>query len=249
LAGIKKLYDLVESDYEFSCHSLFKRCFVHSIHLIMNNKQILICDDHPIFRYGLRIFLEKNEFIVFEAATTEEAIARAVKIIPHLIIMDYILPSINGIKAIEIIRRKLDKPKILLLSNVHEKELSEKCREMDIDGYCTKNESLETINSVIFRILAGEKVFIEPSEYNKGAFPPGNPFEVLTQREIEIVRMLVTGETQKVIASKLNISLRTMEKHRSNITAKLGKMSLSTLTRKAFAWGLVHYDGLTSGYQ
>lgn len=214
----------------------------------MNETKILICDDHPVFRYGLKTLLEKKDFQIIEAADAADAIKKTVEINPDLIIMDYIIPQLNGMQTIDAIRRKGFYKKIILLSNVYEQELVKKCREIDLDGYICKSESLEEISIAITQVLEGHKIFIEPKSKETGLADSGNPFYILTEREIEVVCELITGKTQKEIADSLGISVRTIEKHRENISNKLGKISLPELTKKAFAWGLIQDNGLTSGY-
>ncbi len=205
----------------------------------MTGIKILICDDHPIFRYGLKTLLEKDGFLVFEASDGTEAVNITVQCHPDLIIMDYILPQMTGLKVIESIQKTGLQQKAILLSSVYDEELIEQSRQLKIDAYISKNNSLENIYLSITRVLAGKRLVNEPfinvNEENNSK----NPFNILTQREIEVVYELTTGKTQHIISEKLGVSVRTIEKHRENITQKLGKMSLVELTKKAFIWGLI----------
>lgn len=213
-----------------------------------HRKNILICDDHPIFRLGLKALLEKNQWTVFEASSTEEILPILRDTTPDAIVMDFILQNENGIEIIDNIRSAGVNCPTLLLTNSTDRKILEKCREKNIEGFCSKRESLENISILVDRIASGETVHIEPyREPSTGVKDKTNPFVVLSNREVEVVRKLVSGETQNQIAHEMEISVRTLEKHRQNINDKLGKKTLSDLTRLAYVWGLVDDPELIRG--
>ncbi len=209
----------------------------------MKETNILICDDHPVLRLGLRTLFEAQGARVEEAEDGFDAVKKVVHHKPDMVVMDYMIPGMNGLEAISAIRDKLaDNPlktRYILLTNIYEQNLVKQCRAMNLDGYLSKNQSLDKLFRALTRILQGEQVFIEPKPHVREMADTQNPFHVLTKRELEVVTELVAGKTQRKIADDLCISVRTVEKHRENISRKLGIMSLPELTKKAFIWGLI----------
>ncbi len=214
----------------------------------MKETKILICDDHPVFRLGLKTLFEAKGALVEEAADGFDGVKNAVRHKPDMVVMDYMIPGMNGLETINAIRDKMaDNPlktRYILLTSIHEQNLVEKCRDMNLDGYLSKNQSLKKLYTALTRILRGEQLFIEPRPHVREMADTQNPFHVLTKRELEVVTELVAGKTQKIIADNLCISVRTVEKHRENISRKLGIMSLPELTKKAFIWGLIKNNSI-----
>jgi DNA-binding NarL/FixJ family response regulator len=208
---------------------------------------LLICDDHSVFRLGLKTLLEPEGFHVLEAGDHYSALEMAYNQRPGCIIMDYLIPGKDGLTTLEKIRSSYG-CRSVLLTNVIEQGIIEKCEEAGIEGYISKQEDLETIRGVILRVIKGERVYVKPTVI-EGKGPPSrtNPFEELTVRERELVRELARGGSQREIADRMGISLRTLEKHRSNINEKIGKMSAGELVRSAFIWGLIEEDPFIPG--
>ncbi len=209
----------------------------------MKKTKILFCDDHPVFRLGLKSLFEAKGAFAKDAENGRDAVKKAVLHEPDLVVMDYMIPGMNGLDAIGAIRDRMANKGLnisyVLLTNIYDQNLVKKCRELNLNGYLSKSESLENICTALTRIQAGEQLFIEPRPHVKEMADTKNPFHALTKREFEVVTELVAGKTMGKIADGLCISVRTVGKHRENISRKLGIMSLPELTKKAFIWGLI----------
>ncbi|MCE9598049.1 MAG: response regulator transcription factor [Spirochaetia bacterium] len=216
-----------------------------------NKTKVLLCDDHAVFRLGLRVLLERAEsFIVEEAERADRAAEIATEFKPDLVVVDYLLPDQNGLALIQSLMTKGLKFKSVLLTNVEEEAIQNKCRELGLQGCLFKSQPIEQVLNSLLKVVQGEEAYsatTKPVQQVRAG--ESNPFARLTPRELEIVRKIAKGLTQKQIAQELNISVRTLEKHRSNITDKMGKMTPAELTRQAYAWGIISDPGLTSGYR
>lgn len=207
---------------------------------------ILVCDDHALLREGLCSLLSKKSRVY--SCDEEEFPVQVKKTKPDLVIIDYVLEKTNGIALFQRVRQAGYRGRALILSNVEEPLLHEKAEIAGFDGYISKREKLKTIESVVLRVLNGEQVFLEPREI-KSKINATNPFNVLTQREIQVVQALATTKTYAEAAQKLQISVRTFQKHRENISAKLGNTSKTELIRMAFLWNIVNDPGIISAYK
>jgi DNA-binding NarL/FixJ family response regulator len=205
--------------------------------------QILIADDHAVTRAGLRdLFTRPGWTICAEAANGREAVALAEQYRPDIVIMDIVMPELNGLEATRRIHRVLPRTEILLLSLHYSDELVRQAVDAGAHGYVLKSDASKDLLSAVkalvehrpfFTSAANEvliKGFVDQHVKTDVSFPI---HKTLTSRQREIVQLLAEGKSSKEVASTLGISAKTAETHRSNIMRKLGMHSVSELVRFA----------------
>lgn len=201
--------------------------------------KLLLADDHQLVRKGFRALLDELDFveIVGEAANGKEVItllrggAR-----PDVILLDYEMPVMNGLEATEQIRRDFFGAKVIMLTMLQSKELVQEAVEKGVSGFLFKNASLEEFSDAIRRVARGETYFASEVALTllKPAQNPDAPLIAqLTEREIEILRLVAKGFSSTEIGQQLFISPRTVDTHRNNIIQKLGVQGIAGLTQFA----------------
>ncbi len=207
--------------------------------------RVMIVDDHPIVRKGLRSELSglPDIKVVAEAATGDEALAKARSEKPDIILLDISLPGKSGLEILQLLKNEMPRVRILVLSAYPEKQYAIRSLKSGALGYLTKESASEELISAIRKVADGRKYVsaslaeLLASEINErnGAFP----HERLTNREYEILCMLGKGKTLSDIADVLSISLSTVSTHRAHISAKMGLQSTAQIIRYAIEHGLV----------
>jgi len=211
--------------------------------------KIVIAEDHTILRESLRALLSLQEDldVVGEAEDGREAIRRVEELTPDLILMDLSMPKMNGVEAIREIRRRVPETKILTLTVHKAEEFVLEVLQAGADGYIPKDASSNELVMAIKSVLMGKrylspsvsKVVIEGYLESKRTFVSSTPWETLTKREREILKLIAEGHKNKEIADFLCISVKTVEKHRANLMKKLGLHSAAALTAYAMERRLV----------
>jgi DNA-binding NarL/FixJ family response regulator len=212
-------------------------------------KKIIIAEDHRLFREGIKALLEKSaEFqIVAEAGDGLEAIRSARKNKADLMILDLSMPKLGGISAIREIKRQFPNIKILVLTIHQSDQYVLETFEAGADGYCLKDAGRNELRVAIDSVLAGN-TYLSPgiSELVMEGYIEGRKklktkttWDTITQREREVLKLLGEGYQNKEIAELLNISVKTVEKHRANIMSKLDLHNAAALTAYAIEKGLV----------
>jgi DNA-binding NarL/FixJ family response regulator len=196
----------------------------------MDSIRILIADDHPVFRYGLRALLsaEPTTEVVGEATTGEEAIAQALSLQPDVILMDLNMPGVNGIEATRRIITEIPHISILMLTMFDDDDSVFAAMRAGARGYLLKGAEGEETVRAINVVNNGEAIF-SPSiarrlmQYFGASRPIALPqlFPDLTEREREILTLIAQGYTNPAIAEKLVLSPKTVRNHVSNIFSKL----------------------------
>jgi two-component system, NarL family, response regulator NreC len=209
--------------------------------------RILIADDHAIVRAGLRALLNADpEFtLVGEASGGYEAIELVGTSQPEVLVLDLSMPDLDGISVTRSIRQKYPSVRILILTLHEDEALLKEAIRAGAAGYILKKAAETELIAAIRTILRGD-LYIDPSmvrvmlgEPARANPQPSIPTEALTRRETEILKMIVEGYTNRQIGQELNISTRTVEGHRSNISEKLGLHSRVELVRYARQYGLI----------
>ena len=200
--------------------------------------KIVIADDHPVVRKGLSLLLSsEDEFeVIGEAANGEEAIARALELSPDIMLMDLVMPKIDGISATKEILRLKPEIKILILTSFSDANHAIPALEAGALGYLLKENDPEEVIQAISKLVNGEKQ-IHPkvtegllSALQTQRKPEHDLLNSLTSRERDVLREITNGKSNKEIASTLFISEKTVKTHVSNI---LSKLSLQDRTQAA----------------
>ena len=212
-------------------------------------KRIVIAEDYTILREGLRALLSSNPDleIVGEAQDGQGAIRCVETAKPDLVLMDLSMPRMNGMDALKEIKKRVPDAKVLILTVHKTEEYILAALQAGADGYVLKDASYEELGMAIKSVLNG-KHFISPgiSEKLIEGYLKGqklektiSPWDSLTQREREILKMIAEGSKNKEIAEYLCISAKTVEKHRANLMKKLDLHNIQTLTALAIEKGLI----------
>ena len=200
---------------------------------------VLLVDDHALVRKGFRRILEDDPgiFIVGEASEGEEAVRLALELRPKVVVMDCAVPGINGIDATRRIRAKMPGATVLMLSMHSEDTLVRQALEAGARGYILKNALELDLVSAVKRVAEGHLV-LDP-QLAKPAALKGERDSGLTARELEVLRHIVAGKSNKEIAAELGLSANTVGVHRANIMDTLGIHKTAELVVYAIRNGLV----------
>jgi len=203
---------------------------------------ILIVDDHSVVRQGVRAFLEAQPgfSIAGEAESGEQAIQLAKDLIPDVVLMDLALPGIDGVEATRQIKRVSPRTQVIVLTSYYEDEHVFPALRAGAISYTLKDLRPGELVDIVRKAAEGESVLhprvaarlIHEVRQAKRTVPPA--FAELTERELEVLRMIAEGHSNAVIAEQLVLSEKTVKGHVSNI---LGKLQIADRTQAAvFAW-------------
>lgn len=219
----------------------------------MSEKQrILIVEDHTLLRAGLSALLSQDPDIeiVGELDNGRDAIRTIAALAPHLVLMDLTMPGCNGIEAIEEIKKRNPKVRVLVLTLHRNEEYIHESLRAGTDGYILKDASLDELRVAIRSVLNG-KTYLSPDISSKvvnGYLGSGknskttSVWDKVTHRERQVLKLVAEGRPNKFIAEYLCLSIKTVEKHRSNLMNKLDLHNASSLTTFAIEKGLVDTD-------
>jgi DNA-binding NarL/FixJ family response regulator len=214
-----------------------------------SKKQIFIVEDHRLFREGLKamLSLDPGYDVIGEAEDGIEAVRLIRKSKPDLVLLDLSMPRMNGFSVLREIKAAMPEVKILVLSIHESDQYVLQAFEARADGYAIKDSSREELRVAIRSVLEGKK-YISPGVagnvlegYLDGrkTLKTKSAFDTVTEREKEILKLLGEGYQNKEIADLVHISVKTVEKHRANIMAKLDLHNAAALTAFAFEHGLI----------
>jgi DNA-binding NarL/FixJ family response regulator len=212
-------------------------------------RRVIIVEDHILLRAGLRALLsqEADIEVVGESDNGRDALRAIGNLSPHLVLMDLTMPGTNGIEAIADIKRRYPTVRVLVLTIHKTDEYIQESLKAGADGYILKDATQDELRIAVRTVLAG-KSYLTPdisesviSRYLGGGKHAGmtTTWDTLTQRERQILKLVAEGHTSKFIAGYLCLSVKTVEKHRSNLMKKLDLHNASTLTAFAIAKGLL----------
>jgi two-component system, NarL family, response regulator LiaR len=210
--------------------------------------RILITDDHGVVRQGLRMFLELDPEleVVGEAANGEEALRMAHELRPDVVLMDLLMPVMDGIAATGAIRTELPEVEVVALTSVLEDASVSGAVRAGAIGYLLKNTEAEELHRAIKAAANGQVQLASEaaSRLMREVRAPESP-EALTAREIEVLKLLARGKANKQIAHELFVGEKTIKAHVSSILAKLDVQSRTQAALHAVRTGLVSMDELS----
>ena len=201
---------------------------------------VLLVDDHSLVRRGFRRMLEDESDmeVVGEAGNGEDSIKLAKELHPQVVVMDCALPGMNGLQATRQIIDESPNTAVLMLSMHTEGTWVRQAIEAGAKGYVLKNAMDLELGAAIRKVAAGETVF-DPQVEQRTVLK-GERSAALTQRELEVLQMIVDGKSNKEIATVLDLSANTIAVHRANIMNSLGIHKTAELVVYAIRAGLVN---------
>lgn len=212
--------------------------------------KILLVDDHELVRSGIRLILEgiSSFSVVAELKSGEEAIRYCRNDAPDIVLMDVNMPGIVGLEATKQIARMSENIRVICISMHTENPIPAKVMQMGAYGFITKNAEPDEMVRAVHKVVAGQK-YIAPEiaqqiAIGKLDLGDSNPFDQLSDRELEITLMLVTGRRVPDIADNLNISPKTINTYRYRMFEKLEINSDVELTHLALRYKLISPDFL-----
>jgi two-component system response regulator NreC len=209
---------------------------------------ILLADDHRIVRQGLRALLEAEPDLQLVGETGDglEAVQLAERLEPDVVVLDLMMPSINGLEATRQISESCPRTQVIILSmHADEGYVLESLRN-GAAGYVLKDSSADDLVRAVREVVKGRRYLSAPlSEraievyMQKARETPPDPYETLTNREREMLHLTAQGHSSTEIAERLSISPRTVETHRANMMHKLDLHSQTDLIRYALKRGII----------
>ncbi len=207
----------------------------------------ILADDHTLTRAGLRLLLEQIDDVevLGEASNGREAIALAKKHTPRLILMDISMPELNGIEAAARIAKEVPNARIIMLSTHSDEEHVLGALRAGAAGYLLKNSAAHELKTAVLAVARGG-TYLSPDisslviarSTGKTASVPG-ALDHLTGRQREILQLIAEGKSTKEMAFLLNVSVKTVETHRSQLMDRLGIHEIAGLVRHALKVGLI----------
>lgn len=212
--------------------------------------RVLLADDHELVRAGLRALLERiaNLSVVGEAADGREALRQIETLAPDVVLMDVMMPELNGLDATARASSQFPNTRILILSMNSGQEFIMQALQSGAAGYLLKNINPTELELAIKAVVRGEAYIssnISPQVIvaclnNHGG--PTSSLQKLTHRQREILQLIAEGNSTKLIASKLGISAKTVETHRADLMDALSIHDVASLTRYAIRMGVISPD-------
>ena len=211
---------------------------------------VLLAEDHLIVRQGLLKLLEseKDIEIIGQASTGRQTVEMTLALRPEVVIMDIAMPELNGLEATRQIREAAPETKVLILSAHSDDAYVERMTELGASGYLIKQTSAHYLSMAIREVHKGN-TFFSPSITRKMAHQNQTDIDRqgrlkpksirLTKREMEVLQLIAEGNANKQVAGLLDISIKTVEKHRDHLMQKLDIHDTAGLTRYAIATGVI----------
>jgi DNA-binding NarL/FixJ family response regulator len=212
----------------------------------VNRIRVLLADDHLLIRSGIRSLLEKNQDVevVGEASEGLEALQLAAELSPDIVLMDIAMKGMNGLEATKRLLAVNPSLKVIILSmHVTEPYVSQALR-IGASGYLAKRSALVELRAAIDSVVRGETYLCAevPSRWkgnSKAQTANDEPFDRLSPRQREVLQLIAEGQTNKSIAYRLGLSIKTVEIHRTKLMSQLGVHDIAGLVRFALRMGLI----------
>lgn len=214
---------------------------------------LLLVDDHTMLREGLRSLLELQPdlHVVGEAGTFEAAIELAGRLQPNVVLTDIGLPGRSGLLLVRELRKVSPASRIVLLTAHASEEYIRAGLDAKADGYVLKDSGHAELVTAIRTVAAGQQFLCKAvasrvlATYLHGGDPVGSrdPLRAVTSRERQVLTRIASGHSNKAVARELNLSVKTIEKHRANLMRKLGLHNAADITRFALSHHLLAQEG------
>src|ERR1017187_4414324 len=214
----------------------------------MKRITVLLAEDHTIVREGFRKLLEAEDDleVVGEAQTGRQAVILTRKLRPAVVVMDIAMPLLNGLEATRQIRKALPDTKIIIFSAHSDDAYVDQAMAIGAVGFLLKQTSSQNLSVAIREVQKGNPFFsasISRRLPDQKASAKGGALRKkvarLSSRELEVLQLIAEGKANKETAAELGISIKTVEKHRQNLMAKLNIHEISGLTRYAIGAGII----------
>jgi DNA-binding NarL/FixJ family response regulator len=212
----------------------------------MSTFRVLLADDHETVRAGLRLILsaQADMEVVGEASDGRAAVARAKELLPDIVVMDVSMPHLNGLKATEILKSCCPQVKVLALTRHMDDGYLQQLLRAGASGYVLKQSPPAELLHAIRAVSGGGK-YLDPAVAGKvignyagrSTSPHGDAQVSLSDREAEALRFIAWGYSNKEIAARMDISVKTVEAHKANAMKKLGMQSRIDIVRFALLQG------------
>jgi len=216
--------------------------------------RLLIADDHTIVREGLKKLLESEGGVevVGEAVDGRDAVTKAMDLMPDIVLMDLSMPGLHGLEATRQIIKRMPKTQVLILSMHKNEAYVLQALQSGASGYILKDSASEEVVTAIQAISRGDS-YLSPSisrvvieDYLRVSKPgtggAKSLYDTLTVREREIFQLLAEGLKNQEIALRLNVSIKTVETHRSHVMEKLNLNNIAELVKYSIEIGIVQLD-------
>ena len=211
---------------------------------------ILLVDDHEVVRKGVRAYLETQpDFrVVGEASSGEEAIDFVTELIPDVVLMDLIMPGMDGIETTRRIKKVSPRTQVVVLTSFHEDAHIFPALKAGAISYILKDMKMDKLAETLRRAVRGEvtlhpRVAVRVLQNLRGDNPDAEPlFTELTERELDVLKLIASGLTNSQIAEKLVISENTVKGHVSNVLSKLHVADRTQVAVYAWQRGIVHRE-------
>jgi DNA-binding NarL/FixJ family response regulator len=219
----------------------------------MQTVRVLLVDDHDLVRTGVRLVLQRLEGVevVGEAGDGREAVRLVETLKPDLVLMDIMMPSLNGLEALKHIGQKSPGTRVVVLSMNSSEEYVQQSLASGACGYLVKNIAPAELDTAIRAVMRGE-TYISPEvarhpdlaalRRGGGASLDQSSYDRLTPRQREVLQLIAEGHSTKEIARKLDISVKTVEMHRAQLMTSLDIHDVAGLVRYAIRRGIVSPD-------
>ncbi len=217
----------------------------------MSKIRVLIVDDHAILREGVRALLKLHEDmeVVGEAADGKQALEQVAKLDPDVVLMDIAMPGLGGIEATIEMKKVGTRARILILSQCEDREYVRRLLKAGVSGYVLKKSAGTELANAIRAVHRGGLV-LDPevartAMAEAGPAAPGaaaDPYDALTDREKQVLKLVAEGQSNKEVAEVLGISVKTAMSHREHVMEKLGLHNRTELVRFALKRGVIRVD-------
>jgi DNA-binding NarL/FixJ family response regulator len=212
--------------------------------------RVLVADDHALFRAGVRKLLQSFEGIevVGEAGDGQEAVRLSGTQQPDVLLMDIGMPGLNGVEAAARLTREASRPRVIILSMHTGEDHVLRAIRAGASGYLLKDAKPVELEVAVRAVARGE-IYLSPAvsryvvqDYVRRAGGERSPLDRLTSRQREVLQLIAEGNTTKAIATRLGLSVKTVETHRAQLMERLETRDVATLVRLAIRIGLVESE-------